>query len=211
MRHPGKIAAALAVAFVFGCAHMDSTKTDGALTPEERLELGAIYESKGEDELAIREYRAVSKEDEYNAGAFFALANLYLKRESYDEAEVNYKKAIELNPNDATYRNNLGWLYMERGRFDAARAEVAAAIERDPERKYIYLDTLGVIQTRQGDYNGAEKSLLEAASLAPAEESEGLVQIYTHLAEVYDASGRPAKAGEMRDRAREIRETGGLK
>ncbi|MFQ5465085.1 MAG: tetratricopeptide repeat protein [Thermodesulfobacteriota bacterium] len=200
------MAAALAAAFLIaGCASVDvAPDASSALTPNERLRLGAIYESKGEEDLALKEYKALSREDAFNSDAYFALANLYLKREDYGEAEANYKKAIEINPGEGTYHNNLGWLYMERGEFEAAAGEVKTALARDPSRRYVYLDTLGVIQTRSRDYAGAEASLTEAAGLVPPDQTGGLVQIYTHLLELYGRTGESSKAGEVERKLREL-------
>ena len=205
MNLKGMAAALAAALLVAGCASVDvAPDASPALTPDERLRLGAIYESKGEEDLALREYRALSREDAFNSDAYFALANLYLKREDYGEAEANYKKAIELNPGEGTYHNNLGWLYMERGEFEKAASEVKAALARDPLRRYVYLDTLGVIQTRSRDYAGAEASLTEAAGLVPPDETGGLVQIYTHLIELYALTGEASKAGEVERKLREL-------
>lgn len=209
--------AALALVLSTGCVHMElgkpggeetageAKKDDQGLTAEERLELGSIYESRGEDELALEQYEKVSEEDRYNADAWFALANLHLKREEYDEAEKNYARALEINPT-GPYHNNLGWLYMEKGRFDRAEEEVKKAIRVDPGKRYIYLDTLGVIQMRRSRYAEAEKSLTEAAALTPADQAGGLEQIYTHLEELYERTGQRGKAEAVREKLRSLGE-----
>jgi len=212
--------AALALMVATGCAHMElekpgaedaaeeTARDDQGLTPEERLELGSIYESRGEDDLALEQYEKVSEEDRYNADAYFALANLHMKREELDEAEKNYARALEINPT-GPYYNNLGWLYMEKGRFDRAEEEVRKAMKADPAKRYIYLDTLGVIQMRRSRYGEAEKSLTEAAALTPADQAGGLEEIYTHLEELYERTGERSKAEAVRDKLERLGEAEG--
>ena len=77
---------------------------------------------------------------------------------------------------------------------DKAEETVKIAVQNDPLGMHVYLDTLGEIQARKGDYPQAEANLKEAASLTPPEEKEGLMQIYAHLLERYRKKGDTDKA-----------------
>ncbi len=59
-----------------------------------------------------------------------------LKR--YDEAEAAYRKAIELNPSDATAYYNLGILLKNLKRYDEAEAAYRKAIELNPSYATAY-------------------------------------------------------------------------
>lgn len=175
------------------------------MTAGEHMRLAAVYEKKGEDALAAREYKSAVAKDRTNADAHFSLANLLLKKRDLAEAEFHYLKAVELEPGNAAAHNNLGWLYMERGAFVEAEGMALRAAALDPQRKYIYLDTLGAVRMRQGRLVEAEKNFIEAASLVPAGERAGLREIYNHLAELYRLTGEHEKAAEAQKKARGIR------
>src|SRR3989344_7355383 len=73
-----------------GCGTMPQIViTKDVLTSEEHARLGLIYESKGETENAISEYRKAIEKDKNYATAYFNLGNIYLKNGQYDKAE-NY-------------------------------------------------------------------------------------------------------------------------
>jgi uncharacterized protein HemY len=91
---------------------------------------------------------------------------------------------------------------MEKGMLVRAESEVRAAIDADPEMRNVYLDTLGVIQTRWQRFAEAEESLRVAAALTPETETEGLRHIYTHLVELYVITGDAKKEAEARGRLR---------
>jgi len=198
---------ALAIALslsILGCVHLPATDNPNVLSYEEHYKLATIYESKGENEPAVRAYENAIKVYDKNPGAYFGAGNIYLRMKKYDEAEKYYLKAIELDPSNGSYYNNLGWLYMETGDLKKAEAKAREAAEKDPSKAYIYLDTLGVIQTRENNLPEAEKSLNEAARLAPSTEKEGLREILNHLLDVYLKTGDTAKASGVRDRLKKL-------
>ena len=85
------------------------------LSYNEHMKLGAIYESKGEYELALREYEGALALDKKEPGARFAMGNVRLKMKDYSKAEEEFLKSIEKSPSPDAY-NNLSWVYMEQGR-----------------------------------------------------------------------------------------------
>ncbi|MDP2690595.1 MAG: tetratricopeptide repeat protein [Deltaproteobacteria bacterium] len=195
----------LLVFFLFlsaSCAHVG--REPELMTREERLSLAAIYESKGETELALREYSRAAEEGG-SADAYFAIANIRLKAGDLKEAERNYLKAVRINPANAAYRNNLGWLYMEKGELKKAERSAREALRLDPGKGFVYLDTLGVIQTRFGSFKEAEASLMEASRLAPAGDRQGRIEIYSHLGDLYRKTGEIDKAVRMEERIKALR------
>ncbi len=90
--------------------------------------------SFGESAGAAREAARTAVElDDTLAEAHAALSFALV---SYDfawaEAEVHYKRAIELNPNSATAHNWYTFLLLQEGRFDEAFTEVKRTLELDP-------------------------------------------------------------------------------
>ncbi|MBI5238029.1 MAG: tetratricopeptide repeat protein, partial [Deltaproteobacteria bacterium] len=177
------ICAFLMLLTLYACSHGPRIPSPGekSLSSEERFRLAEIYEAKGEYDLAFREYRAVSQDDGNNADVWFAMGTLSLKMKEYGEADGYFAKAIGLNPDNAAYLNNRAWLRMETGRLDEASSDAEEAAKKDPARRYIYLDTLGVIQMRKGHLKEAASSLNEAVTAAPVGDRAGLREIYTHL------------------------------
>jgi len=197
----------LALALLLGlasCAHVgDGSGPAEVMTAEERLSLAAIYESKGKTELALREYEKAARQGG-SARAWFAIGNIHLKADRYGEAEASYMNAVRINPSNGSYHNNLAWAYMQQGKLDRAEKSVREALVLDADRGFAYLDTLGAIQIKQGDLNGAEATLMEAARLAPAAEREGRIEIYSRLAGLYRLRGEMDKAVRMEERARAL-------
>ncbi|MBI2400121.1 MAG: tetratricopeptide repeat protein, partial [Deltaproteobacteria bacterium] len=95
---------------VYGCGVVDIKEPD-ALTYTEHMKLGAIYESKGEFELALREYADAQAIDTKEPRVYFAMGNVYLKMKDYEKAEKEYLKSIELGAAPDFY-NNLSWVYI---------------------------------------------------------------------------------------------------
>ncbi len=174
------------------------------LSADEHLRLGAVYEAKNEDDLALREYLEATGAGAGNPAAWFGLGNVYLKKKMYNEAVESYLKAVELDPENGAFHNNLGWAYMESGRLDKAEEAVRDAVRIDPGRLHMHLDTLGVIEMRRGDYAGAQKSFKGAVTAAPLTDSAGLKIIYGHLLELYAATGDPSGAAWAEEKIKAI-------
>jgi tetratricopeptide (TPR) repeat protein len=173
------------------------------MTPVERLSLASIYEKKGETELALREYEKAAEAG--SAEAYFSMGNIYLRAKEFDRAERSYLMAIKINPASGAFHNNLGWVYMEKGELFKAERSVRDALGLDPARRFIYLDTLGVILTRQGRFIEAERTLTEAARLAPRGDNIGRIEIYSHMGDLYRRMGDIEKAVRMEERIRSLR------
>jgi Tfp pilus assembly protein PilF len=205
----GRVISILGLLFLGACAHPPyepSYEPKGPLLSyDEHIELATIYEARGKTGLALREYKKAARIDESHPFPYFAMANIYLARGFYIEAEENYLKAIELDPDVGVFYNNLGWLYIETNRPILADSMVRQGIVNDIGRRYIYLDTLGVIETRLGNFGEAERLLNEALVTAPVIDTEALFHIYTHLLELYLVTGDEKKADEAKKKIKELR------
>jgi len=117
---------------------------DDPLSPEEHINLGVAYETKGEYDNAIKEYKVAAKGLPV---AYLYLGNVYFRKNELAEAEKYYKKAIEKDKRNADAYNNLAWLYYKKGEnLDEAESLVSRAIELDPLKRDIYQDTLEKIR-----------------------------------------------------------------
>ncbi len=130
--------------FINSCATPRIIVLDDPLSPEEHLNLGVTYEKQGDFDNALKEYKTASKKLSL---AYLYMGNVYFQKRVYDEAEVNYKKAIKKTPENADAYNNLAWLYFtKKEKLDEAEKLVLKAIELNPAKKEIYEDTLEKIR-----------------------------------------------------------------
>lgn len=130
--------------FLMSCSFPRFLVLDDPLTPEEHLNLGVIYEKKGETENALKEYKAASKKIPV---AYLYMGNVYFEKHNYEEAEYYYKKVIKKEPTNSDAYNNLAWMYfINNEKLDEAEKLVLKAIELNPSKRTVYLDTLDKIQ-----------------------------------------------------------------
>lgn len=174
------------------------------LSYDEHMQLASVYEKRGERNLALREYRNAAGADPSRAHPHFAMGNIYLASGYLLEAENNFLKAIEIEPDVGVFYNNLGWLYLYTNRPIAADSMAKRGLTLDPQRSYIYLDTLGVVETKLGNFQEAERLLKDALAFIPATDTFGLYHIYSHLHELYHVTGDGDKAEEIEKRIKEL-------
>ncbi|MDA8079948.1 MAG: tetratricopeptide repeat protein [Nitrospiraceae bacterium] len=130
-----------------GCGLPRIIVLDDPLTPEEHLNLGVSYEKKGEHDAALKEYKIASR---HLSAAYLYAGNVYFAQGDPDNAEENYRKALERDPRNADACNNLAWLYYTYGK-DLLEAERLAlrALELNPAKAGVYQDTLQKIREKK--------------------------------------------------------------
>lgn len=136
---------ALCLLLVAGCSLPRIIVLEDPLTPEEHINLGVAYEEKGDLDAALREYEAAAKK---SSAAYLYLGNISVRTGDLDKAEQYYRRAIESDPRSADAHNNLAWVYfLKRDNLDEAERLAATALELNPQKKAIYLDTFEKIKT----------------------------------------------------------------
>ncbi len=127
--------------------------------------------------------RAISiKSDEETY--YFYLAVAYEKLKDVDKSIENLKLAIKYNSNSGRSYNYLGYLYADKNiKIEEAYSLVKRALELEPENG-AYLDSLGWIFYRKGDYTSALKNLLLAEEKL---EEAGIPDfvVFDHLGDTY--------------------------
>lgn len=103
----------------------------------------------------------------------------------YDEAELEYRKALAIDPNNATVLNDLGYMLANQGtHLQEALKMIQQAVALDPQNGS-FLDSLGWIYFKLGQYSLSEENLHKAIARVSSDAS-----IHDHLGQVYAKTGR---------------------
>jgi len=110
-------------------------------------------------------------------------------RRAYDDAETKFRRAIEINPNNAGARHRYSFLLRETGRLDESLEQIGRAIALDPMSAVMRI-VLGHSLEAQGRFRDAEDAFRKAMTIDPL-----LPGPYWSLAALTAyALGRPADA-----------------
>jgi tetratricopeptide (TPR) repeat protein len=95
--------------------------------------MGAVYYDTGDYDNAVKNFIFAVSKDPKSARGHFNLAEAYFKKEWWDEADIEYHKALELNTGlfEAYYK--LGEVYRWKGWWDEAMKMWGVYIEKNPE------------------------------------------------------------------------------
>lgn len=148
-----------------------------------------------EAEKICRDILSISVDDRE---AHLWLAHIYEKQSKIDEAIREFKRLLELYPEDHQIMNALGYLYVEKGiNLDEAELLIKKALEFEPENG-AYRDSLGWLYYK--------KDLIEEA-IEELEKAVLLLKdpiIYEHLGDAYYKKGLIPKAKENWQKALEL-------
>ena len=146
---------------------------------------------------ALQESERVLKQsialDDSLADPHFHLATTYYDMKEYDLSVQHFKRCIELDPESSLAKNNLAYLYAEMDKNIEEGIELAQEAIKDNENNSAYLDTLGWLYYRQGEFEKALEYLKKAVALSPdsAESQYHLGQVYLKL----NDNGLPSDLG----------------
>ncbi len=138
---------------------------------EEDFQRGLLYmEQADSPQQAIVTFEEILDRFPDLAVVHAALGLCYLRIENAGRALDEYRRALELAPEDARNHLYLADLYSARDRFDKATEGYLAAIERDPLSEHAY-ERLGNIALQRGDAAQASKWLKYLVVLRPDDPS----------------------------------------
>lgn len=142
---------------------------------------------------------AISKKDNEETYYFYmAVANEKLG--DIDSAIQNLRDAIRLNSSSARAYNYLGYIYAEKNiNINEAFSLVTKALEYEPENG-AYLDSLGWIYFRKGEYESALKYLLLAEEKLSEADTPDFV-VYDHIGDTYIKLGNAVRAKAYYEKA----------
>lgn len=110
----------------------------------------------------------VPAETEMGANTYFEKGNVHFKKGEHNQAIINYKKAIKINPQLAEANYNIGVSYLNKGKdwYDIATKWLKSALELTPDLAVAHYN-LGFISLKQGKIKKALTSFEKAKELDP--------------------------------------------
>jgi tetratricopeptide (TPR) repeat protein len=169
-------------------AQLNGTESDR----ETYLNIAQVYERARryrEAEQSARAAEAVAGAARDNEMTWFLLGAIYERQKFFDKAEVEFKKALEVNPKSAPVLNYYGYMLGDLGiRLDEAQSLVQRALSEDPYNG-AYLDSLAWVYYKQNKLGDAEATLRKAM-----ERDSHDPTMHSHLGDIYAKSGRPELA-----------------
>jgi tetratricopeptide (TPR) repeat protein len=171
---------------------------------EPLVALGNIYRSKKAYAEAAEAYAEAIK----SAGApnpshwslFYSRGIAMERLKRWPEAEADFRKSLELSPDQPLVLNYLGYSWIEQGtNVDEAFRMLRRAVEQSPTDGYI-VDSLGWAFYRLAQYENALQLIERAVQLKAADPT-----INDHLGDVYWRLGRKLEATFQWNHARDLK------
>lgn len=181
----------------------DAGKTEQAVAEVERLFDGQndreAYLAQAQVYDKARDFAAVAKaleeaeklspsQDEKET-VYFMRGAMYEKMKKLAEAEAEFRKVLDINPDNASALNYLGYMLADRNlRLQEAHQLISRAVEMEPHNG-AFLDSLGWVKFRMGQLEDAGNHLrlaLQRVSRDPI--------VHDHLGDVYFQQGKLKEA-----------------
>ncbi len=106
------------------------------------------------------------KENKSDADAHIKLGTIYQNQGQLDKAIIEFKKAIEINPDSMLAHSNLAYIYESQGKFAEAIEEMKEVARIKPDLPQVYV-SLGLLYDRQSMYDNAIAEFKKALQLEP--------------------------------------------
>lgn len=131
---------------------------------------------------------------------FYVRGISFERQKKWDLAEVDFKRALELYPDQPQVLNYLGYSWVDQGiNLDQALDMIETAVSLRPNDGYI-VDSLGWAYYQLGRYADAVETLERANRLTPSDPT-----INDHLGDAYWQVGRKREAGFQWAKAKEMK------
>lgn len=140
-------------------------------------------------EVYTKAIDAIGTPEKTDWSLFYYRGICFERTKQWPKAEADFKKALELNPNEAHVLNYLGYSWIDMGiNLDQGLELVKQAVELKPDDGYI-VDSLGWAYYRLGRWDDAVRELERAVLLRPEDPV-----INDHLGDAYWHVGRQLEA-----------------
>ena len=172
---------------VEGIALAKAQLTGGADDREVDEDLAQVY-------IRLKRFKEASEHlDKANALAtkpdeklevLYLRGEFYERQKMYDQAEVQFRKALAIDPHNPGVLNYLGYMLADQGqKLPEALKLIHEAVELEPQNG-AYLDSLGWVYFKLGQYPEAEENLRKANERMNSDPT-----VHDHLGELYEKTG----------------------
>jgi tetratricopeptide (TPR) repeat protein len=165
---------------------------DGKNDREVDLTLADIYDkAKNFSEMGkmLDAAEALSKTSEEKQDVAFRRGAMFERMKNYPAAEAEFRKVLDLNPDNDAALNYLGYMLADRNiRLEEARDLISKAVSHSPNSG-AYLDSLGWVYFKMNKLPEAEDKLREALRYMSRDPT-----VHDHLGEVYFKEGKIREA-----------------
>jgi tetratricopeptide (TPR) repeat protein len=142
--------------------------------------LGVAYSRVGKNDAAVSVLEKARQVNPKDINALSQLALVYDGLKKYEECDRLYEEGLKIDPNNATMLNNYGYSLADRNiQIERALVMAKKAVAAQPDNAS-FLDTIGWVYFRLGDYKQAEVYIKKAL-----EKGEASSVVHEHLGDVY--------------------------
>jgi len=168
------------------------------------LALGGVYSSKEDFRSAANLYdkavEALKTPTAANWNIFYQRGIAYERLKEWPKAEPNFRKALELQPDQPQVLNYLGYSWVDMNtNLKEGLAMIQKAVDLRPSDGYI-VDSLGWAYFRLGRFDDAVREMERAVSLKPEDPV-----LNDHLGDAYWRVGRKLEATFQWNQARDLK------
>src|SRR5205807_1631061 len=119
----------------------------------------------------------------------FSRGSMFERTKKYDSAEAEFRKVLEINPDNPNALNYLGYMLADRGmKLEEASLMIKRALDQEPDNG-AYLDSMGWVYYQLGKLNEAEGMLVRAVERTGQDPT-----VHDHLGDVYFKLGKTKEA-----------------
>jgi len=149
--------------------------------PDINFFLGSVLNQRRKTDEAVPYLEKCLKLQPDYVDAIGTLAMIYDEKKIYHKSDSLYQVALKERPNDPLLMNNYSYSLSVRGiKLDEAKAMAQKAVAADSTNG-AYLDTLGWIYFKKGDYHQALEYILQAVKYR-----DNSAEVMEHLGDVYE-------------------------
>lgn len=175
-----------------------TTAMQQKLTPEQAFAAALQLHQAGRLAEAERGYRYVLAQDSSHSDALHFLGVIAMQTGKLEPALELVRLSVEMRPDGAVYRNNLGQVLERMGHGEEAAQAYRAAVELDPQYAEAW-NNLGHLLQSRDELAKAESNLREAIRLNPQypEPHTNLGNLFKDRGDLDDAIGEYRRAIEL--------------
>jgi type IV pilus assembly protein PilF len=150
--------------------HSTDSYTETAVTARARAhsDLGAAYFQQNNYEVALSEFKQAIQIDANYAPAYNGLAMVRAALGEDAEAEKNFTRSIQIQPNNSESHNNFGIFLCARQRYDESISHFLSAVKNPLyATPYLAYANAGICSVRKNDIKNAEIYFNKALAIEP--------------------------------------------